>query len=649
MRRVALAILALTASLWAEQAGQKPVEARARLAFRGFYRSGWIPVLVDNLRNLTGQEVDLEVQIDGGDGMGGSGSALPDSVAWISLPRQEMAGRKRLFLYFYDPGGWCSLKLKLRKRGDKEPFLEQVIDGNQFNSTGVVVLSDKSEAEAQIRTALNYNTNSTSYYYNQPTPLVCPTELMPDRWIAYSQADLVVLAGFAWDKVEDKAWKALVEWVRSGGTVLISPTVDEGWFRDPHLKDLCDPGTVQTGTADLGKSGFGPSKEVPYARYEKGDALLPTGLADRSPFLRHYRAEFGHVYLMATDLTAQPYLGWGGLAPMWANLYGLFSLVNPHDLMDRGQGESMSDGSYYRREDQGFPMRRAVGHGMRSLPDMWGLVALIVGFVLAVGPINYFVLKKLQRPLWTMWTIPSVSLLFVGSIVAMGYLTKGTSTAVQRVSFVDLVAGSEFVVESRHACVRAAAPGDYDLQWDPLTYPRALRPAETSYRITQGAEFAIRGFPLHMWEEGYFRGDSVRRVRGTIDLARDGDGVVTATNRTGRNVRTAVYVDTETTRHGTTAGSYWVLGPIAAGATVRSAGPSRSLPPENRGEAVSDGAGLGGLDRAVMAYLLDSRFVHGNEPPMLLAFVDGDTVSMTLAGRNPQEARTLTVYRVFQE
>lgn len=650
MRRVALAFLALAASLWAEQAIQKPAEARARLVFRGYYRTGWIPILVDNLRNLTGQEVDLEVQIEGDSSLVRGGIAVPDAVSWISLPRQEQSGRKRLFLYLYDPGGWCALKLRIRKRGEREPFLEQDIDGNQFTSQGIVVLSDKPEAEVQVRTALNYNTGATSnYYYNQPTPMPCPTELMPDRWIAYSQADLVVLAGFTWGKVEDKAWKALVEWVKSGGTILISPTVDAGWFQDPHLRDLCDPGTVGTGSANLGRSGFGPSREVPFARYEKGEALLPTDLPDRSPFLRHYRAEFGHVYLMATDLTAQPYLGWGGLAPMWSNVFGRFSLVNPHDLMDRGQGESMEDAQYSRREDRGFPMRRAVGHGMRSLPDLWGLVALIVGFILAVGPVNYLVLKKLRRPLWTMWTIPCVSLLFVGFIVAMGYLTKGTNTAVQRVSFVDLVAGSEFVVESRHACVRAAAPGDYDLQWDPLTHPRALRPSETSYRIAQGAEFSIRGFPLHMWEEGYFRGDSVRRVRGTIDLARDAGGAISVTNRTGRSVRAAVYVKVETTRSGATAGSYWVLGPIAPDATVLSPGTPRSLPPAARGQAVSDAAGLGGLDRAVMEYLLDSRFTQGNDPPVLFAFVDGDTAPMTLAGRSPQEARTLTVFRVFNE
>lgn len=640
MQRIALAVLALFAVAWSEQAVQKPVEARARLLFQNAHRAGWVPILVDNLRNLTAQEVELEVRVDGGEWR-------PESVTWISLPRQEFAGRKRLILYMYDPQGWSIPRLVLRKRGEKQPFLEQPIDGQYFNSTGVLVISDRSEAEVQIRNALGYNSNSTFSSYSQPTPITCSPDLMPDRWIAYSQVDLVVLAGFTWERVEDKAWKALVDWVRSGGTVLLSPTVDEGWFRDPRLRELCDPGRVSIGTANLGRAGLGPNRDVPFARYEKGEALLGSGLADRPPFLCHYGAEFGHVYLLATDLTSQAYLGWGGLASMWSALRGEMNLFNPHDLMDRGQAESIDGMRYYGREDAGFPMRRVVGHGMRNLPDMWGLVALVTAFILAVGPINYFVLKRVRRPLWTMWTIPALSLLFVGFIVAMGYLTKGTNTAVQRVTFVDMMAGSEFVVESHYACVRAAAPGDYDLQWDPATHPRALSPLETTYQISHGAEFAIRGFPLHMWEEGYYRGDAVRRARGTIDVSCDGEGRIVATNRTGRSIRSAVYVDVAVTPEAMSAGTFHLLGAIGPGETASA--PPLSLPTSDRGVAVAQAAGLRGLDEAVMTYLLDKRFIHGNEPPVLLAFVDGNATPLTLAGRELKEARTLTVYRVFHE
>lgn len=647
-RRAALAVLCLSALAWAEQPVQKSIDARARLAFKNDQRAGWIPILVDNLRNRTGQDLDLVITVEADEGR-------PNAVAHVALPRQEMSGKKRLFLYLYEPGGWGPMarKVVIRKQGEETPLFEDALSGNSFNGNGILAISSGSAADVQLHAAISpgVNVNGATYYYgNQPTPLSCPADSMPDRWIAYSQADLVVLADLNWADVDDKAWKALVDWVRSGGTVLISPRVDEGWFRDPHLKDLCDPGPVRIGTANLRDAGFGPPGEVPFASLPKKDAALASGLADGSPILALYEAEFGRVYLLATDITSQPYLGWRGLPSMWSTLTGGFAYYNPHDLMDRGQAQGLAQG-YWRNEDAGFPMRRVAGSGMRKLPDMWGLVILVVLFVLVVGPLNLLLLRRLQRPLWALWTIPSVSILFVVFIVGMGYVTKGSNTVVQRITFVDLIEGHDFAVESHYACVRAAAPGEYTLAWDPLTSSRALRPLETRYDITQTGQVAVEGFPLHMWEEGYFRGDAVRRVRGTIEVGRGADGLPEVKNRSGWNVRAAVWVDfTRGVDAGAqTAGTYATFAAIPAGQTGRPTSKLLPVPTGSRGKAVASTAKLVGLDEAALTYLLEERYGTGNATPMLFAFVDGEDVPLTLAGRTPKEARTLTVLRVTEK
>ncbi len=646
LRRSALAILCLSALAWAEQPVQKAIDARARLAFKNDQRAGWVPILLDNLRNRTGQDLDLVITVEADEGR-------PNAVAYVALPRQEMSGKKRLFLYLYDPGGWGSMRRKVvvRKRGEETPIHEEDLSCNSFNGNGILVVSSGTAAEVQLHAALSTGINGASYYSgNQPTPLSCPADAMPDRWVAYSQADLVVLADLSWADVDDKAWKALVDWVRSGGTVLISPRVDEGWFRDPHLKDLCDPGPVRIGTANLRDSGFGPPGEVPYAFLPKKNTSVPSGLADGSPILALWEADFGHVYLLATDITSQAYLGWRGLPAMWSTITGGFAYYNPHDLMDRGQAEGLTQG-YWRNEDAGFPMRRVAGYGMRKLPDMWGLVILVVLFVLVVGPLNFLLLRRLQRPLWALWTIPSVSILFVVFIVGMGYVTKGSSTVVQRVTFVDLIEGHDLSVEAHYACVRSAAPGDHSIAWDPLTSPRALRPLETRYDVMETGQFTVEGFPLHMWEEGYFRGDAVRRVRGTIEVGRGADGLPEVRNRSAWNVRAAVWVDF--TRGvdvaAQTTGMYATFAALPPGQTTRPTSKMLPMPAGSRGKAVASTAILHGLDETVLTYLLEERYGAGNATPMLFAFVDGEDVPLTLVGRTPKEARTLTVLRVTEE
>src|SRR5262249_38958353 len=66
-----------------------------------------------------------------------------------------------------------------------------------------------------------------------------------------------------------------------------------------------------------------------------------------------------------------------------------------------------------------FPFRsRQLSDLNRALPPVddlsvpvGGLFALLVGFVLVIGPANVYVLAYMRRRIWMLWTVPLVSLL----------------------------------------------------------------------------------------------------------------------------------------------------------------------------------------------------------------------------------------------
>jgi hypothetical protein len=54
-----------------------------------------------------------------------------------------------------------------------------------------------------------------------------------------------------------------------------------------------------------------------------------------------------------------------------------------------------------------------------------GLFVLMVVFALAIGPVNFYVLARLKRRLWLLWTVPAVSLVTCGIVFGYMFLVEG--------------------------------------------------------------------------------------------------------------------------------------------------------------------------------------------------------------------------------
>lgn len=67
-----------------------------------------------------------------------------------------------------------------------------------------------------------------------------------------------------------------------------------------------------------------------------------------------------------------------------------------------------------------------------------GLLGLVIFFALIIGPINALVLTKLQRRIWMLWTVPTLSLVMSLAVFGYGALSEGWSSKA-RSTFVTLL------------------------------------------------------------------------------------------------------------------------------------------------------------------------------------------------------------------
>jgi hypothetical protein len=71
-----------------------------------------------------------------------------------------------------------------------------------------------------------------------------------------------------------------------------------------------------------------------------------------------------------------------------------------------------------------------------ALPPIGGLLALLVGYILLIGPINYLVLRRLDRREWAWVTMPILIVVFAAGAYAFGASLRGLDVILNEVAIV---------------------------------------------------------------------------------------------------------------------------------------------------------------------------------------------------------------------
>jgi hypothetical protein len=278
---------------------------------------------------------------------------------------------------------------------------------------------------------------------------------LPDRWFGYEAVDVVVLAtsGDAFitqllQKNEAARRDALLDWVRRGGRLIL--TVGRNEQAVAHLLDrmpLLSCGlTARVGRDELPRlaawSGRGareqPLKKVEIAGVKPGPGTsvlvreaAAAGDLEERPVVLQSACGLGRVVLVAFDLDAPPFSTWEGRTAFWRKL---IAEVAPHPA---GAVRPESQGGLPRGE-----LAADLKRGLETFDEVpvisFGWVALFILFYLVlIGPLDYFVLRKVFKRLeWTWVTLPVLVLLVSAGAYATAYWLKGDE---QRINKIDLI------------------------------------------------------------------------------------------------------------------------------------------------------------------------------------------------------------------
>ncbi|HLJ98208.1 MAG TPA: hypothetical protein VKU02_33930 [Gemmataceae bacterium] len=472
MRNLALACMAAGLLLFQAAAGkaQPRIQIRIESIQVGFgssapiaeFKSGfWAPVYVTVMAGPEGTprgEVIIE-SVDSDD--------VPNHYT-IPLP-QLGPNDQETVLGFTKPGSATSevtarVRIDDRIVATKEAqFLALQLDQQLYLALGAnlpglrTALNPASKADAE---------DSPMPRENNPRRLlqIDDIRMLPNRWFAYDAVDLLILStgnrDFVTSLLNEREGRkeALAEWVRRGGRLLLSvgrnqdlvskldviqamlPVSIDGALRLPRVRSVAKWSGAQYSALESPANAKAPIilADLKPKPGRETETLLEE--QDGTRVIQRGAYGLGRVTVVALDLDQQsPFAQWaaGARKEFWLKLLDETAPRLPPQPSNQRPG-------YRYGEQQGFDRASQLQMNLEDFEDVpvisFGWVALfILLYILVVGPLDYFFLKKVLKRLELTWiTFPTVVITISVAAYFTAYWLKGNDQRVNKVDLLDV-------------------------------------------------------------------------------------------------------------------------------------------------------------------------------------------------------------------
>jgi hypothetical protein len=375
--------------------------------------SGWVTVLValDN----QGAELPAELVVEPVDR-----ETRPQFVVPLTLP----AGGKKLVPVDMPVEHMTGMRVTLRSEGQmvaqQRLNLELLAPETQL----VAVLSDDEEGIPGISQLSGTKGNRVQVVRLEAAAL-------PARSALLENYGAIALSRFDAGQLSQEQLQALEAWVGRGGTLLLAGGPE--WKRTlaplpPALVPVEVTGTTEadlTAVSEMVGRPLPGKAPVSTGRVLRGQVMAAAG---DIPLVVVDRVGIGRVIYQAFDPGLEPVAGWTGQA----------------DYFDRMLGQAAPSADQFGFADNRYGQMQSALQRLPglALPAPWLMASLLGGYMLLVGPVSYWVLKRKDRREWAWVTVPVVSLSFVGVVYASGY-SKQVSLLSHLITVAQLSPGTE--------------------------------------------------------------------------------------------------------------------------------------------------------------------------------------------------------------
>ena len=278
--------------------------------------------------------------------------------------------------------------------------------------------------------------------------------------------DLLAIDDFATDTLTAGQRNALADYVMGGGSLLLG--TGGSWHKTlaglaPSIVPMQVTGSTTAGS--IGALGGASGVEVATGSLAGGTTWLSAG---NQPLLVEKLVGQGSVEMATFDWNQDSIAAWSGTPTLLRQAFIRSSFgVAGSSIFTAGQG---SNGNSVAQK--GGNLSGVLGNqAALDLPAWWLIGSLVSLYVLLVGPINYFVLRVLNRRALAWITVPAIAIVAAGGAYGGSILTKGRSVQATEVSIIHVEPGWDRAYQEAYTGILTPTRGDYDVR---IAGPRTL-------------------------------------------------------------------------------------------------------------------------------------------------------------------------------
>ncbi len=396
------------------------------------------------------------------------------------------------------------------------------------------------------------------------TPVHLQPRQLPEHVAVLDNFDLLILDNVNSAEISEGQWRAIEGWVSSGGALVLAggPNARKTLSGvPPSLLPVEVDGTTPAALSALGTYAGkgGPDGTATVSRVRAKAGATVEVAQDGLPLVVEKELGTGRVLFFAADLTLDPLADWGGNIALWTRLVNQ-KLATPSAMAAKRSVVTSKGGPV---PQGGLRLSSSLAYGLRNLPmldlpslKLLGVLLLI--YVVLIGPLNYFILRRFDRRELAWVTVPLIVVLFAGSAYVFAFKGKGRDVITNSMAIVRLDPTAGTARAQTYVGVFAPSRRSYrvTLEGTALVSPLAAydggMPAPTTTtgakaplacRIKTGGRATTIDFvDMRMWSMQSFMVDRGVTSPGTIDSAlhTEGDHVVgTVTNHTKLTLKDA--------------------------------------------------------------------------------------------------------------
>ena len=377
----------------------------------------WLPVHV-TVEN-TGADVNARVQTSYKNSQGGQTVDGAD----ISLPSTS---RKEFFLY-------------VTPEGLMRTFNVSVLDGKKVLAKANININCASDET----TLFGVVTESPSNFavLNNVRPLTGVTRTaqlnisdLPDQAQGWGMLDALVISNVDTGTLSPNQKKSLKLWVANGGKLFVTGGIQ--WQNTTAGLDDLLPiklTSTQNVTGLPALSAYAVDSDPLEA-----ESILATGEAETGanilveqngvPVLIEKQVGYGKVYFFAADPGLQPLNNWDGMQDIYQHL---LAAKSPKPSWSHGVWDSYQANAALATLPE------------LALPSFFYICGWLGLYIVVIGPINYFVLRRMKRTELAWITVPVLVIIFTSLAYFSGYFYRGTRPILNRIMLTQAWQGVE--------------------------------------------------------------------------------------------------------------------------------------------------------------------------------------------------------------